>query len=300
MPQLLRHAILGAGGVGGLIGACLARSGAAVTVVVRPAALAHYPEQLKLESAFGNFTVPIKCAAEIPPCDVLWIAVKATQLDASLAVLARQDSITAIVPLLNGIDHLSLLREKYGKDKVIAATIAVESERVAPGHIVHRSPFARLHVSSAGRNLLGATLDDLQKMGFECRFIDDEATLMWTKIVFLAPLALTTTAAMKPIGGILSDPVWRQLREACVREACAVACAEGAKVDADVVIAAPSKMPANMRSSMQKDVEQGNAPELDAIAGPILRGASRHGIEVPATRKLVSAVESRSAGPMSQ
>ncbi len=210
MPQLLRHAILGEGGVGGLIGACLARSGAAVTVVVRPAALAQYPEQLKLASAFGSFVVPVKRAAEVPPCDVLWIAVKATQLEASLAPLASPDSVGAIVPLLNGIDHLASLREKYGKDKVIAATIAVESERVAPGHIVHRSPFARLNVSSAGRNLLGATLDELQKMGFECRFIDDEATLMWTKIVFLVPLALTTTAAMKPVGGILSDPVWRQ------------------------------------------------------------------------------------------
>ena len=48
-----------------------------------------------------------------------------------------------------------------------------------------------------------------------------------------------------------------------------------------------------MRSSMQKDVEQGRTPELDAIAGPILRGAERHGIEVPATRKLVAAVEAR-------
>jgi 2-dehydropantoate 2-reductase len=44
---------------------------------------------------------------------------------------------------------------------------------------------------------------------------------------------------------------------------------------------------------MQKDVEQHRAPELDAIAGPILRGAKRHGIEVPATRKLVAAVEHR-------
>ena len=43
-------------------------------------------------------------------------------------------------------------------------------------------------------------------------------------------------------------------------------------------------MPANMRSSMQKDVERHNPPELDAIAGPILRGASRHGIEVPVTK----------------
>jgi 2-dehydropantoate 2-reductase len=55
----LRHAILGPGGVGGLIGACLAKSGAPVTVVVRPESLARFPEQLQLESAFGNFSVPV-------------------------------------------------------------------------------------------------------------------------------------------------------------------------------------------------------------------------------------------------
>jgi 2-dehydropantoate 2-reductase len=53
------------------------------------------------------------------------------------------------------------------------------------------------------------------------------------------------------------------------------------------------KMPANMRSSMQKDVARGHPPELDAIAGPILRGGERHGIEVPTTKKLVAAVERR-------
>jgi len=74
-----------------------------------------------------------------------------------------------------------------------------------------------------------------------------------------------------------------------------VAVAEGAKIDADAVIASVMKMPGNMRSSMQKDVEVGNAPELDAIAGPILRGAARHSIEVPATKKLQAAVE-RKAG----
>ena len=95
---------------------------------------------------------------------------------------------------------------------MIAATIAVETERVAPGHIVHRSPFARLNVSSAGRTLLGGTLDQLQKMGFECRFIDDEPTLMWSKLVFLAPFALTTTAADKTSGEILADPDWREVR----------------------------------------------------------------------------------------
>ena len=72
-----------------------------------------------------------------------------------------------------------------------------------------------------------------------------------------------------------------------------MAVAEGAQLNAEAVIAGLAKMPGNMRSSMQKDVEQGRTPELDAIAGPILRGAERHHIDIPATRNLVAAVEER-------
>ena len=293
----MRHAILGVGGVGGLIGACLAKSGESVTVVVRPESLTKYPEQLHLESAFGNFSVPVARASEVPAADVLWIAVKATQLEPALGSFTKPESVKAIVPLLNGIDHLAVLRARYGAERVIAATIAVETERVAPGHIVHRTPFARLNVSSAGRSLLGPTVDELQKIGFECRFIDDEPTLMWSKIVFLAPFALTTTAADRTTGAVIADPEWKQQLESCVREACAVAVAERAKVDADAILAAMMKMPVNMRSSMQKDVEHGNAPELDAIAGPILRGGQRRGIEVATTKRLVAAVERRVGMP---
>ena len=279
-----------------------------MTLVVKAESLARYPEQLQLESAFGNVTVPVARASTVPPTDVLWIAVKATQLERALSALTNPESVGAIVPLLNGIDHLALLRSKFGTklgakygtepgaDRVIAATIAVESELVAPGHIVHRSAFARLNVSSTGQAFLGATVEQLQQLGFECRFIDDEATLMWSKLVFLAPFALSTTAADKTTGEILSDPVWRDLGLSCLREAAAVAVAEGAKIDANAVIAGVMKMPGNMRSSMQKDVQQGKTPELDAIAGPILRAAPRYGIDIPATRKLVAAVERRVGG----
>jgi 2-dehydropantoate 2-reductase len=293
MAETMRHAILGAGGVGGLIGACLAHAGDSVTLMVRRETLGQYPKQLHLESPFGNFTVNVSVAAEVPAVDVLWITVKATQLEPALVALKNPDAVRAIVPLLNGIDHISLLRGRYGSGRVIPATIAVETERVNPGHIVHRSPFARLNVSSAGRGVLENTLDQLQQIGFECRFVDDEPTLMWSKLVFLAPFALTTTASDKTTGEILADPNWGPLGLACLREACAVAVAEGAKVDADAVIAGVMKMPGNMRSSMQKDVEQHRTPELEAIAGPILRGAQRHGIAVPAIKKLVAAVEER-------
>lgn len=292
-PQPMHHAILGAGGVGGLIAASLAHSGASVTLVLRPQSIAGYPENLRLESPFGNFSVAVARTAEVPPCDVLWLTTKATQLESALAALKRPEEVKAIVPLLNGVDHIALLRQKYGADKIIPATIAVETTRVAPGHIVHSSPFARLNVLSTGRPLLADTLDQLSKFGFGCRFFDDEPTLMWSKLVFLAAFALTTTASGKTTGEILADPQWRDLGLAVIREACAVAVAEGAKVDADAVIAGVLKMPGNMRSSMQKDVEQGKPPELDAIAGPILRGAEKHGIDVPATLNLVAAVEDR-------
>lgn len=293
MAEALRHAILGAGGVGGLMGGSLAHLGATVTLVVKRESLATYPRRLKLESPFGDFDVAIDATAEVPPADVLWITVKAPQLEAALGALKNPESVRAIVPLLNGVDHLVRLRALYGNEKVIAATIAVESERVAPAHIIHRSPFCNLNISSAGQPLLGATIAQLQQLGFTCKFIDHEPTLMWGKLVFLAAFALTTTAADKTTGQILSDPAWSQLGLGCIREACAVAVAEGAKIDVEPMIGAVVKMPGNMRSSMQKDVEQGKTPELDAIAGPILRGARRHGIEIPCTEKLVAMVEER-------
>jgi 2-dehydropantoate 2-reductase len=289
----MRHAILGAGGVGGLIGACLAHAGASVTLVVRRETLEQYPRQLHLESPFGNFTVDVSVATEVPAVDVLWIAVKATQLESALNALKNPEAARGIVPLLNGIDHIAVLRARYGAERVVPATIAVETERASPGHIVQRSPFARLNVLSAGRPLLESTIEQFQRIGFACTFIDDEPTLMWGKLVFLAPFALSTTAANKTVGEVLADPQWRSRGEACIREACAVAVAEGAKVDADKVLAGVTAFPANMRSSMQKDVEQHKTPELDAIAGPILRGARRHRIEIPATMKLVAGVEQR-------
>jgi 2-dehydropantoate 2-reductase len=291
----LRHAILGAGGVGGVMAAFLAHVGESVTLVVRPESVGSYPAEIQLESPFAKFRVPVTHDKGVPSVDVLWIAVKATQLESALQTIPKPDIARAIVPLLNGIDHLALLRGKYGKQRVIPATIAGEMERLALGHFVHRTPFLFLQVLSTGRELLAATMGGLQKEGLECRFIDDEPTLMWSKMVFLAPMALSSTASGLAIGGVRDDPTWRSLWESCVRETCAIAIAEGAQIDADAVLARMSQAPPGMRSSMQKDVEAGRTPELDAIAGPILRGGVRHGIATPATEKLAAGVAARTA-----
>jgi 2-dehydropantoate 2-reductase len=283
----MRHAILGAGGVGGLIGAVLAHAGEDVTLIVRPGTEQNYPHELSLDSTFGKIKAPVSVAASVArPFDVLWITVKATQLDDALNSAHPDVRVEAVVPLLNGIDHVEKLRQRFGSEKIIPATIAVESERTAPGIIVHRSPFVRFNLATRGKNLLATTVDAFRRFGFDCNFVEDERTLLWSKLVFLAPVALSTTAARSPIGNVINDPARSAQLGACVGEACAVARAAGATVDASAVLATIKALPPGMRSSMEKDVANGNTPELDAIGGPILRGGKTYGIPVPATAEL--------------
>jgi 2-dehydropantoate 2-reductase len=293
----MRHVIVGAGGVGGLIGAALAHAGEHVAMVVRLGTLGQYPDKIHVDSTFGTFDESVHWTERVPETDVLWLTVKALQLEEAIRLIEEGPQPKAIVPLLNGVDHVALLRSKFGDDLVVPGTIAVESERTSPGRIVHRSPFAKLNLSSRGRELLKITMEQLGQIGFTGTFVDNEATLMWGKLVFLGPLALSTTAADKSIGELVSNPErWADV-QSCVREACAVGTAEGARLNVEVVISAIAALPHGMRSSMQKDVEQGRAPELDAIGGAIVRAARRHGIAVPVTQSLIEAVSRRAAQP---
>src|SRR5215204_404780 len=78
----MRYAVLGAGGVGGLVGGVLAKAGHPVTLLVRPGRRDHYPERLSVQSEpFGNFEAPVRVADRLDEqFDLVWIAVKATAL----------------------------------------------------------------------------------------------------------------------------------------------------------------------------------------------------------------------------
>lgn len=286
--------MLGAGGVGGFLGALLAEADHEVTVLLRPTTLAAFPDRLLLESPFGHFTPRVdKATALTVDVDVLWITVKATQLEAAMASVPDVRRAGSVVPLLNGIDHIATLRAGFGAERLVPATIGIESERVAPGHFVHRSPFATLRWSSIGEARLAAVATALTAFGCRCEVSPDEVTMLWRKLVMLGPLALTTTSADLPFGAVMSNDAWRATLEAAVVEACAVAAASGAQVDVDETLRLLRGMPATMRSSMQKDVAAGTSPELDAIAGPILRGAARYGLAAPVTAELAHSVEAR-------
>jgi 2-dehydropantoate 2-reductase len=96
---------------------------------------------------------------------------------------------------------------------------------------------------------------------------------------------------------VIGDPARKARLEDCVHEACAVANASGATLDPDIVLGNVGRLPPQMRSSMQKDVAAERPPELDAIAGPILRGGKKHGLNTPATRGLVDEILAR-LGPL--
>lgn len=281
----MRHAVLGGGGIGGLLAGAFARSGADVVLLLRPETLARYPGRLTVESAvLGNFEVEVPAVPLLDrPVDVVWVATKATQLEAALA-LAPADRVGAavVIPLLNGVDHVRLLRARYRH--VAAGAVRVESERISPTLIRQSSPFLRFELAGAP-----TAQDELRRAGLECHGRDEELSLLWDKLAFLAPVALATSALDAPLGTAREDPRLSGCRE----EALAVARAEGAHVDGDAVRKLHEGAPASMRSSMQKDLEAGREPELDAIAGPILRGGRQHGLPTESTQQLADQVRAR-------
>ena len=289
-----KHAILGAGGVGGFVGAVLAAAGEPVIVLTRPEHRTTHPSTLTLESSLGNRRGRCSVADRLAePVEILWVTPKATQLEAALQAVPDPRFARAIVPLLNGVDHVTVLRARFGPDAVLPGTIAAEVERKAPGQIVHRSPFVRFGFLTRGEPVLRKAADILTGFGASCTFEPDEATLLWRKLAMLAPMALTTTAYARSIGEIRDDPDLDDQLEAAIGEAGAVALAEGAKVDVDQIRGFLRAAPAGLRSSMQKDVEAGRPPELDAIGGPVLRGAQRHGLSATVTASLMERIRQR-------
>jgi 2-dehydropantoate 2-reductase len=290
----MKHAILGAGAIGGLIATTLSSLGEDITVVVRPETSASYPTNLTLERPSGTLTASATAVAALTaPVDVLWIATKTYQLQAALEVVRVLPKY--VVPLLNGVDHVAMLRARFGRERVVPGTIAVEAERIASGRFVQRSPTVRFNLAASGEPLLGVVVEKLGNLGFACRFIPNEQTLLWGKLCFLAPFALVTSAFGMNIGEILADAGCKEKLSSAIAEACAIANASGAEVEQAQIQAVFESSPRLMRSSMQKDLAAARQLELDAIGGPIVRGGEHYGIGVSTTMNLMTTIQAKTA-----
>ena len=274
----------------------MAHTGADVLLLVRAESLSRYPPHLRVESVvLGDFEVDVAVASELDrTVDVLWVTPKATQLEAALELATREAVGDAVVvPLLNGVDHVAILRKRYAH--VLAGAMRVESERVEAGLVRQKTPFARVDLAPGPRR--AEIAEELRAAGLDVSLAPDESTLLWEKLALLAPLALTTTARGASVGTVQADPEWNQLLMRCHDESVAIGLAEKAALDAPRLRQGlVAFRGGEMRTSMQKDFDAGRPLELDAIAGPIVRGGRRHGLATPTTQELVRRVEARLAG----
>jgi 2-dehydropantoate 2-reductase len=285
-----RVGVLGAGAVGGMLAVLLAEAGHEVTVLAseRTSTAINVGGLALRSERFGDRQVRVPARPYlIAPVDVLFLAVKAPDLLAALnrvrpALLAD----AAVAPLLNGTDHVALLRAALPQAAVVPMTVAVEATRVAPGVIEHVSPFVDYALAAKREHARVDPEALLRDAGLDVdASAPDEATLLWRKLSFLAPLALLTTRAGQPLGP--ARDAHPDLLDALVAEAAAAAATAGAEIDPTAVGQRLRGLPAGMRSSMLKDAIAGATLELDAIAGPILRAAPDG---APVTRAVVAEI----------
>jgi 2-dehydropantoate 2-reductase len=288
-------AILGPGGVGGFLAGALAHAGDDVLVVARePTSELIARDGLRIESVrLGHFSAhPAAAPALDRETGVLLVATKASGLEAALERVTAAPRV--VVPLLNGLDHLTTLRQRFGRDGVAAGTIRIEADRPAPGRIVQTSPFLRVELAADDRTVrerLKPLAVQLERAGVPATVGDSEAQILWSKLTRLCALALTTSAYDRSVGAVRAEH--RETLVAALDEAAAVANADGARIDPASPLAELDDAHAELGSSMQRDIAAGREPELDAIAGSVLRAGARHGLECPTIERLAAAVARR-------
>lgn len=294
----MRVAVLGPGGVGGLIAALLARAGNDVLVIAREPTVQVIAEHgLRVQSVtFGELQLPVRARARLSePVDVLIVATKAAGLAGALERIAAEPRL--VLPLLNGLDHLAVLRARFRPGSVLAGTIRVEADRPKPGVVIHTSPFLLINMASQDPSAapgMQALADALSGAGVPTKVLESEAQVMWSKLVRLNALACTTSAHDKLLGEIRSTPRLRAELVGAIEEACAVGRAEGAQdADPQTALAELDRAHATLGSSMQRDIAAGRPPELDAIPGAVLRAAARHGLQCPTIERLVALIAAR-------
>lgn len=219
------------------------------------------------------------------PVDLLVVAVKAPTLQASLERIAPTSVEGAIVlPLLNGLEHLELLRSSLPAATVVAGSIGrVEVVAPEPGVVEQRTPGALVTVGSdrLSRDELRSRFSPLLAIaGIDVVFGESERAVLWEKAARLAVLAAATVASGGSVGALREGPMRDRMLMA-LTEACAVARADGVELSPTGQLAIIDAMAPSLTTSTARDVAAGRPSELDAITGAVVRAGRRHGVATP-------------------
>jgi 2-dehydropantoate 2-reductase len=289
-----RVAVFGAGAVGCYYGGMLARAGAPVALVGRPAQVeALRREGALLFEAHGKTErVPVAASTEpagVAGADFVLFCVKSGDTEAGARAIAPHLARNAtVVSLQNGVDNAARIRTLVGA-QVVAAVVYVGCQMAGPGHVRHMGR-GDLVLDARGP----AAMALFERAGVTCRASGNIDGDLWEKLIANSAYNALSALSRQPYGPILSSPWSRELMPRVVAEALAVARAEGVRVDEDGllerVLAIGKAMPGQFSSTAQ-DIGLGKPTEIDALNGHIARRGAALGVATPVNRTLHALVK---------
>lgn len=290
----MRIAIVGAGGVGGLLGGLLARAGKQVLFVARGAHLEAIRQKgLHVDSPRGTFAVQPAGASEDPadfggPADAVLVCVKAWQVpDIAPSLKPIVGPSTVVAPMQNGVSAADQLARVLGPDRVLGGLCYMLSWVEAPGQIRHTGALLRVLLGER----CGGSSDRVERVVQALRDaqVDAEASAnvesaTWQKFMFIEPWGSVGAAARAPVEALRTTPETRARLRAAMEEIASVARARGVRLPEDAVDATLKRidaMPPDSKSSMQRDLEAGRPSELHDQTGALVRLARDAGVPAP-------------------
>jgi 2-dehydropantoate 2-reductase len=222
----MRILIAGAGATGGYFGARLAQAGRDVTFLVRPNRADQLAGGLRLAGPEREETVPVRAltAEQLDgrPYDLVLVAVKAGALQSVLDQLGPAvGPETLILPFLNGMRHLEILNERFGKDRVLGGTVRVVTFVTPDGAIRQVLPLADIVIGAQPGGPAERAADvgrELSVPGYELRITDDILTSMWHKWGFIVAAGVGSLLMRADFGEIASVPGGKQFIDTVLTE----------------------------------------------------------------------------------
>jgi 2-dehydropantoate 2-reductase len=303
-----RVAVVGAGAVGGYFGGMLARAGARVTLIGRPAHVDVWRRDgLFVDSINFQESVSVEASTDLAAsgdADLVLFSVKSLDTEETARQLARHVKGDAlIVSLQNGVDNVERIRSAAALDP-IAAVVYVASSMPAAGRITHDARGDLLIGDRPGRpgppreTAIARVSSWFEAAGVPCRVSPDIDADLWTKLITNAALNAISAVVRAPYGDIVAIPESRETVRQLVEECVAVARADGVSLpDVDFVemVWRFAEKVARVYSSTAQDLERGKRTEIDALNGFVVRRGARLGVRTPVNQSLLALVKLREA-----
>ncbi|MBS4174652.1 ketopantoate reductase family protein [Bacillus sp. FJAT-49736] len=291
--------IFGAGAVGGYFGGKLAKAGYPVTFLVRERRYEQLKKRgLKVFSFHGDFIITPNLAMkseEIVQPELVILSLKNYHLASALPQLDTLIHNGAkILPLLNGVQHIEFLTNRYGEENILGGLCLIESTLNKDGDIVHTSDMQDIVFGALNGNnskFHFQVKEMLEQSSVGAALTDNIVREMWNKFIFITTFSGITSATRQPIGVAMNDDITKDLLTDFIQEIYQTAVSLEIPVAKDIVEIITRKienLPPNMTSSMHRDLEKGQPLELEYLQGYVLEQASKRGKKVPVTRSIYS------------